>query len=77
MYMNVNAILAAQRPGRGSRLAALPARPPRRPPAAQGAAAAGLSRLLARASRPHARAQGSGSAWAALCGSERARPVHV
>jgi hypothetical protein len=62
MYMNVNGILADQRPGAvwPVCLAALRARLLRRPPAARGAVGAGLSRLLARASRAHPRAMGSG-----------------
>jgi hypothetical protein len=79
MYMNVNGILAAQRPGAGLAgptggalgPASRGARRPRR------ARLAGLSCLPARASRPHARPQGSGSAWAALCGCRPAAPVHV
>jgi len=54
MYMNVNGILAAQRPARvrPASLVALWARPPAaRLPAGPGGAGAGLSCLLARASR--------------------------
>jgi hypothetical protein len=79
MYMNVNGILAAQRPGAGlaGPLVALWARPPAAPAGSPGRGCRG-SQLLAGKGFPVARpAQGPGSAWAALCGRRPARPVHV
>jgi len=73
--MNVNGILAAQRPGAG--LAGSPGGCSR--PGPCGACRqlqirlAGLSRLLARACRSHGGLRDPGSAWTALCG----RLIHV
>jgi hypothetical protein len=79
MYMNVNGILAAQRPGTG--LAGPPGGAPGPAPAASAGSSGcgwGGSQSLAGKGFPSARpARGSGSAWAGLCDPGRARPVHV
>ena len=79
MYMNVNGILAAQRPGAGLAGPTGGALGPA-PAASAGRSGRGWrgSQLLAGKGFPAARpAQGSGSAWAALSGCRPARPVHV